>query len=347
MSTSNLNDATTKTDELNNLKPVYSSNPNVMSTEAFPVAKVPTIDAETFPVAKVPTIDAETFPVAKVTTSQLTKNWNQTLLLQLQKKCREVTELKAALDIKDETICHMINSISTQASTILDLEVSNKRLQKHLAIVQSKPVTADKSTSATVETLDNKEKSLVVKMANMVDNLAKKYSPRWARPDKYVQSGHSNPDNSQDFKSPKKGRPSIVPKIFSSLWRLYLAPPPPTYKPKDIRPVVNLTKVNFHLKRNLPKAEYFPVFGPVQDPAHYMDTYYRNSWDDTCTKKSPFFRKEGFQKLPGLRTDLGILAMPEGPVHGFIWVKDLNDWVLAAGRSYRREKKKGREDTLD
>merc|ERR1719452_413069 len=137
----------------------------------------------------------------------------------------------------------------------------------------------------------------------MVDTLARKYSPSWARPDRYKSSSPSKSHISKVFNSTKKnGRPSIVPKMFSSLWRLYLAPPPPTYKPKDIRPVVNLTKVNFHLKRNLPKAEYFPVFGPVQDPAHYMDTYYRNSWDHTCTKKSPFFRKEGFQKLPGLRT---------------------------------------------
>ena len=285
--------------------------------------------------------------ILPVSTNQpLSTGWCQTLLMMLKNKGEEVDQLKTKLAVQEETIAHLTNTVSTQANTLLDLQISNLRLQEHLVTDNMKEVVNMSSqkldrykslptnklvvqqasnTSPVRKAKFDKEKAWISHMVEVTNRLTKKYAvPAHRRA--YVGVTR------------KRSRPSIVPKVFGSIWRLLLAPPPPTYHHKDVRPVVNLTKVNFSLKRNLPKPASFPVFGPSLDPAAYTAIEYRNNWGDLVTKDPPFLTGSHLQKLPGLRTDHGILAMPVEPVHGFVWDEDLHDWVIAAWRSYGRKR---------
>ena len=66
----------------------------------------------------------------------------------------------------------------------------------------------------------------------------------------------------------KGGRPAIVPKLFGAIWKLLLAPEKQIFVP-DAKPKVDWLNLKTHFKRNLPKAEYFPVQGVSQDPVLY------------------------------------------------------------------------------
>ena len=89
-------------------------------------------------------------------------------------------------------------------------------------------------------------------MAATVDKLAKKYK------------------NKRRVDTPRKPgkRPAIVPKIFGSLCRLYLAPSP-NIKVPDPCPTVNLSRANQFQLRNLPKPTLIPTQGAPQDPHFY------------------------------------------------------------------------------
>ena len=168
----------------------------------------------------------------------------------------------------------------------------------------------------------DKENEELSRIVGIVDNLSNKYSPRFARYGKYVQTNHS---------TRRKGRPAIVPKVFSAIWKLLLKPPPPVMKINDPTPHVNLAGINHNLRKNLPKPSYYPLQSVSQNAEMYNSTTYRDHMQRTMVKPAAFVENDQpFGCFHGLKTDQGIIAMPSQIVHGFVWSQEEHDWVIAA-----------------
>eukprot|EP00091_Calanus_sinicus_P006716 TRINITY_DN17457_c0_g1_i1.p1 TRINITY_DN17457_c0_g1~~TRINITY_DN17457_c0_g1_i1.p1 ORF type:complete len:164 (-),score=43.70 TRINITY_DN17457_c0_g1_i1:22-447(-) len=104
--------------------------------------------------------------------------------------------------------------------------------------------------------------------------------------------------------------------------------PPPVYSPNLPRPSVNWTTLNKHKRKNLPDPERVPIKSCPDDPTFYMNvTKYKpvdkhittlpsglmaTNQQCGCAQCIPPF---GFQH--GLRTDMGIISMPDTAVHGY------------------------------
>ena len=121
----------------------------------------------------------------------------------------------------------------------------------------------------------------------------------------------------------RKRRLSAVPKMFRSLWQYYdtiLSPAVPSEP--CLTPIVDWTKVNHRAFSNLPKPQDIPLHGCHKDPNLYC------SW-----RESSF----PFGSVPGFRTSLGIICCDaiREPIHGFIYNKEIGDWVIHA--SYRKD----------
>ena len=81
---------------------------------------------------------------------------------------------------------------------------------------------------------------------------------------------------------------------------------------------------------NIPKPQLYPVQGVSQDPKFYEkagqntnNNYYNRLW----------YRESGTMRYPhgsmyGYSTDVGIVPVPDDPVHGHVW-KD-GQWTLQA-----------------
>ena len=117
---------------------------------------------------------------------------------------------------------------------------------------------------------------------------------------------------------------------------------PPIFSPNLPRPTVNWSTLNKHKRKNLPDPERFPIKSVPADPNFYKDvTKYKPAAKHItdlpggllatteqcgCAACVPPF---GLQH--GLRTDLGIIAMPENAVHGYKWDESSAGWVIATG----------------
>merc|ERR1719186_1148626 len=78
---------------------------------------------------------------------------------------------------------------------------------------------------------DNEDRVWISNMLETVDKCAKKYSVPTLR--------------RQVVEASRKGkRPAIVPKVFSAIWKLYLAPPPDLVHVRDPKPKVDWAKLN-------------------------------------------------------------------------------------------------------
>jgi len=155
-------------------------------------------------------------------------------------------------------------------------------------------------------------------MTGVTDRLRKKYAvPK---------------DKRRDMQYKKGKRPSIVPRYMASIWKLYLAPPPKPVHVPDPRPVVNWASLNPNAARNLPKPVLCPVKGVSQDQAMYETKQKLDCFTNrTEIVESPFASKTApFGTLRGLQTNLGVVAMPEVAIQGFVWSELYGDWVIAA-----------------
>ena len=111
---------------------------------------------------------------------------------------------------------------------------------------------------------------------------------------------------------------------------------PPIHQPY---PKVDWSKVNSYSKKNLPKAEGFPILGCPHHPDYYPDAPNpegriaicrgtKDCWLPGCSHETPI-RDRPFGSLPGFLTNLGIVAMPSKPVGGYIYTEE-EGWVLYA-----------------
>ena len=124
----------------------------------------------------------------------------------------------------------------------------------------------------------------------------------------------------------KKLRSLVHPELFS-MW--YHAPqlftttkPAPSSEPKPL-PTVNLKDVNTRAIANVPRPNTYPLHSCSQDPMFY------NS--DLHSKKSPF----GF--MYGYMTNLGLVPVPDKPVHGYVWDQEAGRWILCATASQHED----------
>ena len=117
---------------------------------------------------------------------------------------------------------------------------------------------------------------------------------------------------------------------FYTLWNHYdsiftdvkddLVPEIP--EPENIYHTIDLFNVNARFIGNIPKPDSFPVLGVSQDPDFYHKRYER---DDT-TKH--FLKSFPHGALYGYETDIGIVAPPTDPIHGYILRR--GSWILHA-----------------
>ena len=97
-------------------------------------------------------------------------------------------------------------------------------------------------------------------MVKAVKQAANKFSPKFARYDR------SNCTKSV-LPSKKFRKPTIVPKVFSAMWRYLPAPTPPSKPVQEVAvslPTVDLNRTNRRMLDNVPRPTPLPVFGPGQ-----------------------------------------------------------------------------------
>ena len=95
-------------------------------------------------------------------------------------------------------------------------------------------------------------------------------------------------------------------------------------KPDDIYHTIDIFNVNRRFIENIPKPNSFPVLGVSQDPDFYHKRYDRG--DSTKSFLSSF----PHGSLCGYETDIGIVAPPTEPIHGYIWSDHYTSFVLHA-----------------
>ena len=89
-------------------------------------------------------------------------------------------------------------------------------------------------------------------------------------------------------------------------------------------PRVDFSKVKPHLHRNLPKPTDYPVHSCSQDPKFYTECFSSDSHNmyyacGSTPCKPKFDTTFPFGSLPGFETNLGIVAVPQAPIGGYIY----------------------------
>ena len=101
---------------------------------------------------------------------------------------------------------------------------------------------------------------------------------------------------------------------------------------RPLKYTIDLTKVNQFFLRNIPKPDYFPILGCSEDPEFYSNerikTDHVDYYGNRITLPPRHQQKTPFGGLYGFRTDVGIVPVPDQPVHGHVWKEGA--WVLQA-----------------
>ena len=145
---------------------------------------------------------------------------------------------------------------------------------------------------------------------------------------------------------------SIVPYEFASMWRSL----PNLYEEKEMsshkitRPKVAWHKVNPSALRRFTRPGMFPIMSVSPRPSFYgkscdcaTNPVFKTSVLATvhmlerrpgparlCPCPTEFERDHPFGSLPGYRTNLGVVPIPDTPMFGHIWDHEVSDWVLHA-----------------
>eukprot|EP00092_Neocalanus_flemingeri_P095834 GFUD01121944.1.p1 GENE.GFUD01121944.1~~GFUD01121944.1.p1 ORF type:complete len:470 (-),score=130.59 GFUD01121944.1:207-1616(-) len=215
---------------------------------------------------------------------------------------------------------------------------------------ETKPVVRDEMAQAKARLRQKEESAYMAKLITIVDSLSggpavARYSPNYPPNNLPSQEKPLHPDH----------LPDASPREFFGLWtflqeptkeemkiykKFLLGPPPALIFVPDPRPKVNWSRLNKHQLRNLPDPQWFPILSAPADPDYYATTYltrygtrkvdgqdYQRTLppaeiEQLCAGTPPFGTSQG------LKTNLGIITMPQEPVHGYTW--DDNEWVIAA-----------------
>ena len=99
---------------------------------------------------------------------------------------------------------------------------------------------------------------------------------------------------------------------------------PQMVKPDNIYRTIDLLNVNSRFIENIPKPNSYPVLGVSPDPDFYHKWYSKE--DSTKHYRSSF----PHGALCGYETNIGIVAPPTEPIHGYIWSDHFRSFVLHA-----------------
>ena len=95
---------------------------------------------------------------------------------------------------------------------------------------------------------------------------------------------------------------------------------PPT---KVEYPQVDLNHLNSHFIKNIPKPYLNPILGCSNDPQFYARVDHRPGIKN-------FYKEFPFGSEYGYDTNLGIVAVPDRPIHGYVWSG--GEWKVYASR---------------
>ena len=110
----------------------------------------------------------------------------------------------------------------------------------------------------------------------------------------------------------------------------------------EIIPKVNWDKVNQGAMRRFPKPDWQPISSvsplssfyeksckcPAMIAKHYA---FHSTWEpNVCSHLTQFEMNEPFGALPGYVTNLGVVPVPDTPIHGHVWDQASRDWILHA-----------------
>ena len=165
-------------------------------------------------------------------------------------------------------------------------------------------------------------------MVENVETHATKYSRKNAR--------YKSKQDSNDFHSSKRmKKPSIVPKVFSTMWRLLLAPdersPAKSLPSQPTYPIVDwqaLARSTLHDKVGLPHPVSLPIHSCSQDPSFYQPSLEMDG-GLSRTVKPAFEGKYPFGWITGYMNSMGPVKKPSTPINGYILGED-DQWTIAA-----------------
>ena len=106
---------------------------------------------------------------------------------------------------------------------------------------------------------------------------------------------------------------------------------------KVVIPKIDFSKVKPHLQRNLPKPEAFPVQGCSPDSNFYEEHNHSQPYYEGRYEKAKFDLASPFGTKAGFETNLGIVAIPDSPLHGYIYAGGYGNstrWQLFAEAVY-------------
>ena len=116
--------------------------------------------------------------------------------------------------------------------------------------------------------------------------------------------------------------------------------PDPIYSPSFPKPRVQWSSLNSNYLKNMPKPQEFSIESCSMDPGFYSTiiptTELFNGREfglgnSYITDSSTLFEKvHPFGKLYGFMTDVGVLPVPDVPVHGYSCNAETGAWVIAA-----------------
>ena len=116
--------------------------------------------------------------------------------------------------------------------------------------------------------------------------------------------------------------------------------PDPIYSPSFPKPKVQWSSLNSNYLKNMPKPQPFTIESCSMDPGFYSTiiptTELFNGREfglpnSYITDSSPLFEKVNpFGTLYGFMTDVGVLPVPDVPVHGYSCNAETGAWVIAA-----------------
>ena len=108
---------------------------------------------------------------------------------------------------------------------------------------------------------------------------------------------------------------------------------------KPLEYKVDFNKMNNHFIRNIPEPFFYPVLGCSQDPDFYrqegmLTNPERNYYNKSFENRNYRYPHGG---IYGYDTDVGIVPVPDEPIHGHVWkngheIRNRNDgkWIVHA-----------------
>ena len=109
--------------------------------------------------------------------------------------------------------------------------------------------------------------------------------------------------------------------------------PPPIYSPILRKPNVNWAKLNPFQHKNLPKPSLFPVLGCSDDPEFYKKTVPFQCGGGYHRKKLKWGSEEDIHPFGcnfSFVTNMGLVAIPTMPLHGYRCHPSIGEWVIDA-----------------